>query len=108
MALTDGGNPPERFPLFGAEVRDDFSWKFLLSANLLNKVAALVMTKVNASNYFSAGVMKKMFDWATAIVVNRSNARRFRSTVGGIRSVDTEHRSAVSRRQLRIDMHNFL
>src|SRR5438552_2990616 len=51
---------------------------------------------------------EKMFDRATAVVVNRRNARRSWRTVGCVCSVHSEHRSATSRRQLRIDVHDFL
>ena len=50
MVPAEGEDHPERFELFGTNMRDHFSWKFLVTANLFDKIAALVITEVNASN----------------------------------------------------------
>jgi len=50
MPSVEDEHHPHRFQLFRTELRDHFAWKFLLGANFLDEIAALVITEVNASN----------------------------------------------------------
>lgn len=108
MVPAKGEKQPDCFLLFGVEVIDHFRWELLpVAAHLFHKIAVLVVAELYASDEVPAAVMKKMFDWAATILINRSNSRRSGRSVAGIRTIHSDDRAAITGRQVRIDVHDF-